>query len=125
MGSGVGQGDGGGGGDGDDGGGASWAHAPKAASALAKTADIKEFLFMVRKLAACQHPVSYATGERMPLPRRGATGLARSSLAQPEQPLSGGDQGLRSLGEVEANVLVHRFAKEAGSRHSGNPHVRG
>ena len=59
MGSGVGQGDGGGDGDGDGGGG--WAHAPRVASALAKTADIKEVLFMVRKPAACQHHVSYAT----------------------------------------------------------------
>src|ERR1017187_3566105 len=56
MGSGVGQGDGG-----DGGGGGGWAHAPRVASALAKTADIKEVLFMVRKPAACQHHVSYAT----------------------------------------------------------------
>ena len=65
MGSGVGQGDGGSGG----GGGGGWAHAPRAVNALAKTADIKECLFMVRRQGACQHHVSYATGERVPSPQ--------------------------------------------------------
>jgi hypothetical protein len=53
MGSGVAQGDGG-----DGGGGGVCAHAPRVANALAKTADFKEVLFMVRWKAACQHHVS-------------------------------------------------------------------
>ena len=105
MGSGVVHGDGGGGG-----GGGAWAHAPKAVNALAKTADINKGLFMVRRQGACQHHVSYATGERVPRP-------------QPQQPLACGGQGFLPLGKMQADVAILGLAEEAGSRHSGDAHL--
>lgn len=112
SGSGVVQGDGGGGG--------GWAHAPRIATALAKTADIKQVLFMVRGYGACQHHVSHAIQDRASALYQGIMRRGCERGGQPErQPWGPGESDhasiMRVLQLVASNPVpdLDRVAAEA------------